>query len=267
MLFLCSLLKTDGQVLVYDNLDMPTHKYWGIRKIFKLLEMRALKKTDGILYASRFFPKFYKASIKSLILENKPLKIVNQGFKDSPIRSKITISFLGTLRYVESLKILMDAAANCDNINLVIRGSGFANELIAYAETKKYPNVSLIVGWFDYGDLGKLVSETDIIWAAYPSKDFNVKYAISNKFFEAMVFNKPGIFSENTRLGKFVGDNKIGFTVDPYDVHSIEKLFNHLQNKDGEIINVTKKKLKGFAPEDVFWEDEEKNLISFIRSL
>lgn len=267
MLFLCSLLKKNGQVLIYDNLDMPTHKYWMVRKIFKFLEIKALKKTDGVLYASRFFPKFYSPSKKSLILENKPLKYVYQGFKELPTSSKTTISFFGTLRYVKSLKILMDAAAKCDNINLVIRGSGFAEELISYAKSKKYANVSLFVGWFDYGDLGKLVSETDVIWAAYPSKDFNVKYAISNKFFEAMVFNKPGIFSENTRLGKFVGEKNIGFTVDPYDVSSIEKLFEYLQNNGGEIIKTTKKKLKAFAPEDVFWEDEEQNLISFIRSL
>ena len=35
-----------------------------------------------------------------------------------------------------------------------------------------------------------------MVWAAYPNKDYNVKYAISNKFFESLVYEKPTFFSK-----------------------------------------------------------------------
>ena len=267
MLFLCSLLKGSNHVLIYDNLDMPTHKYDLIRNLFRQVEILALRKTTGILYASRFFKDFYRKDIPSMILENKPLKYVFKGFVDQPIKPKITISFFGTLRYSESLKLLIDVVGKMGNVNLVIKGSGFAEELISYKESKNYSNVILDVGWYNYDDLGKIFSKTDVIWAAYPSKDFNVKYAISNKFFESMLFNKPGIFAANTELGSFVSAKGMGYTVDPYSFNSIESMLNELLKNEGESVKQTKQVLAKFKPKEIFWEDEEEKLISFIESV
>ncbi|AXT57335.1 glycosyl transferase family 1 [Aquimarina sp. AD1] len=267
MLFLCFLLKKKNQNLVYDNLDMPTHKYFVVRKFFRILELIALLRTDGIIYASRFFKEFYSSKIPSVVIENKPLKYITKDYKSiNNEGGKLTVAFLGTLRYIKSLKILMDAVGNLPNMNLIIKGSGFAEELIEYKKQKGYPNVTLEVGWYNYDDLGKLFLKTDLIWAAYPSKDFNVKYAISNKYFESLIFNKPCIFAENTKLGDFVIANNLGFTVDPYNKLAIESLLIKINN-NRPVINKVKTSQVNHSLNEKFWEDEEKKLIPFILNL
>ena len=150
-----------------------------------------------------------------------------------------------------------------ESIDLAIRGSGFSKELVQFKNKNNFSNVSLNTEWYNYEDLGKLFSTTDLIWAAYPSKDFNVKYAISNKFFECLVFNKPGIFAKNTQLGALVENNNLGFVVDPYDSKSIENLLKSINDQPSLIYDI-KKSQKLYSKRNNFWEDDEKRLVSFI---
>lgn len=262
MLLLCFFLKNNFKLL-YENLDMPTHKFLVVRKIFRLLEIISLRRTDGIIFASRFFKKFYPEKTKSLIFENRPLKKIRKGFLNKRPKGVITICFLGVLRYIDILKNLMEVIGNNSKFNLIIKGAGFEGNLISHYEQKKLKNVCLDVGRFNYDDLGLIFNDLDVLWAAYPNKDFNVKYAISNKFFESLAFNKPCVFSENTELGNLVDREKIGFVVNPYNQSDIRKLLINMQNPE-ELERVKKNQREFLNNKSVFWEDEEENLRTFI---
>ncbi len=266
MLFLCSILKVNKK-LIYDNLDMPTHKFLILRRLFRLIELIGLRNTDAIIFASRFFKDFYNDNIPSIIFENKPSKSIYKDFKDKKRNSnEITISFFGTLRYLDILKNLIDAVGNFSSYNLIIKGSGFAEDLVKYIKLKAYSNVVLEVGWYDYNDLGKLFSNVDLIWAAYPNRDFNVKYAISNKFFESLIFNKPCIFSEKTKLGTYIEKEGLGFTVNPYSTESIRLLLEKIRGK--KLINQLKINQREYIENStLFWEDNQVKLDELISLL
>lgn len=226
MLMLASKLKTNDQILIYENLDIPTANNKVILRILQAIESRSLRKCSAIIFASRFFePLYYRFNGEKIVLENKPLcdrSVVN------PVTSKKydTIAFIGTVRYIEIMKNLVMAVKNTPSINLLIHGGGpDLQELMNFS--KDYENVKF-TGPYDPVDLEKLYSTADVIWAVYPNKDYNVKYAISNKYHESIAYGKPCIFANNTMLGDFVQNNKIGITVNPYSVDDIAATINNI---------------------------------------
>jgi hypothetical protein len=270
MLVIGALLKKKHQALVYENLDMPTHANNSIRNVFRIFEKWALKKTDGILFASRFFKKFYPKDIPSMILENKPSEKILKGFTTKRIDNKLSIIFLGSIRYTNILKNLIQAVWETPQVSLMIKGSGlFTEDLIRFMKNHSgtHDNVALDIGWYDYHKIGEYYTDYDMIWAAYPNKDFNVKYAISNKYFESLLFEKPGIFSEKTDLGDHVVKTHTGFVVDPYDTNKIKILLDSLCEENFKIVKEIKQEQGKIKKEEMFWEQEAHKLKTFLDDL
>ena len=61
MLFLSSLMKKKEQILIYEDLDIPTARKNYLLKLLQRVETKALKKTDAIIFASRFFQPLYNS--------------------------------------------------------------------------------------------------------------------------------------------------------------------------------------------------------------
>ncbi|WP_340201027.1 hypothetical protein [Ascidiimonas sp. W6] len=270
MLLIGALLKSKNQVLIYENLDMPTHSNTSIRKIFWGIEKLALKRTNGILFASRFFQKFYSKKIPSMLLENRPSVEILKGYTQKPIGDKLSIIFLGNIRYVDILKNLIKAVWENPKVSLVIKGSGlFTQEIIRFMKNHKgtHENVKLDIGWYDYHKIGEYYTNFDMIWAAYPNKDFNVKHAISNKYFESLLFEKPGIFAEKTDLGDYVVTENIGFVVDPYSTIKIKTLLDTLCADHYKLVKEVKQKQAKIPKTEMFWEQEAVALKVFLKEV
>lgn len=259
MLFLCSFLK--NKKLIYDNIDMPTSRNKVILKFLKLLEYYLIKNTKVVIFASRFFVLEYEnIKTKQYIIENLPLKSSQAIEKVNFESKKIKLSFIGTIRYYEVLKNLINSLRNLeDKIEFFIIGTGPDEEkLRKLVKINEQKNVNFL-GKYNYQEIEKYYKASDLIWAAYPWKDYNVKYAISNKFFESILYEKPCFFSINTFLGDYVKNNKIGFTIDPYKSNiffeniKIEDLKNKIKNVN-ENIKIYKKNKK------MFWEELENDI-------
>lgn len=162
--------------------------------------------------------------------------------------------------------LLMDVVSSIENVNLIIHGAGIGDDLSTYKNTKQFKSIDLNTKGYKYEEMGELLRNTDLIWAAYPSKDFNVKYAISNKFFESFVFNIPAIYSNKTELGKLVSDNNIGFTVDPYSYNSIRSLLEKVKMNKNLLEEVKLSQLQ-FTKNELFWEEQEYKLVEFVQKL
>lgn len=213
----------DDQMLIYENLDVPTEG-WLVRKITTWLEHRAMQHATLTVHASRFFEKLYSKRHKQIVLENKPTFNVepNEYSANKPLR----VSFIGGIRYPDILCNLIDTLASDKRFQLNFHGDGHALATIK-EHAKGADNVSF-TGYYEYKDIEGFYRNTDIIWAAYPNKDFNVKYAISNKFHESLAFGVPAIYSCDTELGEYVNKENIGFEVNPYSVADIRKLFEDI---------------------------------------
>ena len=256
-LILVPQLDRKSQKLIYENLDIPTGSFF-IRNLIKCFEWRALKNVDLILHASRFYVDLYSQKVPQIILENKP-NFVNLDMPNYKPNRSIRVSYIGTIRYFEVLINLIDAIRDNTNLELTFFGSGpDYDKCVSYA--KNMSNVKFY-GAYSYGDIKKFYSQTDILWAAYPNKDFNVKYAISNKFHESLCLAIPCIYSDKTCLGEYVSRNKIGLIVNPYSVESIKNLFQFISEKNLYDIheNLLKYKL-GVSS----WEADFKQLELFL---
>ena len=266
MLFLASIFKKRRQILVYENLDIPTSSNKLVLFILKQVETFALKKTDAIIFASRFFEDLYKHFDGcKMIIENKPLiRNVSTCLQVPKENNVLIISYIGLVRYADILKNLIDAVKDNNSVILYIHGEGQdLSKLRNYAA--EYSNVKF-TGRFGQADLPRLYSSSDIIWAVYPNKDYNVKYAISNKFHESIEYKVPCIYSNNTKLGDFVEYNHIGLTVDPYSVHDIKALVN-LFVQDKTILERLKDNLFCYSQTEKGWNEEFRIFEQYIKSL
>lgn len=249
--------------IIYENLDLPTSSNKLILNILLLIEKLMLKKINGIIYASRFFiPLYEKYNIKNLLLENYPLEEINKKKFEIVERNKIKISFIGGLRYFDTMKNLLLAIQENKNIEVYLIGKGPENNKFKDFIKKNNLKNIFIIDSYKYEEIKKLYVNTDLVWAVYPNKDYNVKYAISNKFFESILFEKPCFFAKNTLLGDFVEKEKIGIVVDPYNINEIK---NKISKLDQNIILKLQNNIKKYKEnKKLYWEDNEKELLDFI---
>lgn len=257
-LVLVSGFKKNNQILIYENLDIPTEGPL-IRFISQCLERRSLRKVDLIIHASRFFRSLYKQNIAQVILENKPLFSPKE--KIAPLGNPLKIAFIGSIRYKDILMNLVDAVKDCENYELYFHGSGEdLPEMKEYC--KNYRNV-FFTGPYKHSDVINLYHNSDIVWAGYPNKDYNVVYAISNKFHESIYTGVPCIFSINTELATLVKNENIGFVVDPYNPNEIKRLLKNIS--DGSInIDDVKESMKKYLKNETTWDDDFKEVLKYL---
>ena len=267
-LALCVSLKKKNQIIIYENLDMPSGNPF-IFKILRTIEKICLKKADAISYASRFYPMYYKWFKGShIILENKiPTALAKPIPHTTENDDKLTIAFNGGVRYPEIFKNLFDAVEGLENVSIDIYGENGSNGDLVKKYGQGRSNIKFH-GPYNYQEVPAIYSKMDIVWAVYPSKDFNVKLAISNKYNESIYYGVPGIFSTNTLLGKWVENNNIGYQVDGYSVSDIRNLIIMLRdNKKSEIIEKRKNMENGhLTSEKATWSEAVIPLLSFISS-
>ncbi|MBX9954126.1 glycosyltransferase [Peribacillus simplex] len=263
MLALASLYKGKNKFkLFYENRDMVSSKYSLIKCFLTFIERISLKNTDAMILASRFFEEkynYYKG--RKVVIENKvPQEIVKYNKTKS---GKLRISFIGSVRFYDILVNLIEASQEFAEVEINIYGEGpDRNKLQRFVEEKKISNV-IIHGRFDYLDIGKLYSETDLVWSVYPNtENSNKKYVIPNKYFESIYFQTPGFFPALTKTGNLVNDEQIGYVVDPSSKKDVFDKIKYILENKGDIEN-KKKKLVQYN-DDFIWENEilkVKNLL------
>lgn len=256
LLMLPSLRK--NQMLIYENLDTPTGPLIG-RKFVNFIEHYYMNKAALTIHASRFYTHIYPKKYPQLVLENK-LAFQTPCVDYAP-QTPLRIALLGNIRYFSILKTLVDAVKDDNRFQLYFHGYG-----PDYETLKEYTQSSTNIhctGEYKYEDMGNLYSESDLSWAAYPNKDFKVKYDISNKFYDSIAYTIPAVYSEQTMLGDYVDANKIGFKINPYSVEAIKDLLNGFVSDKTRLSSVHDN-LVEFKRHETTWNEDFKKLESAI---
>ena len=108
----------------------------------------------------------------------------------------------------------------------------------------------IFFGRYSNKQLRFIYDVTDLVWAAYPTTDYNTRYAISNKYFECSLFSKVPIVSAGTMMSKYRDKDSSMISVDECSVDDIvDKLAKY------DISQEFKKYEK-----DSFWECHEFKL-------
>lgn len=248
-----------NQMFIYENLDVPTESFL-IRKITTLLEHWEMRRVHLTIHASRFFTKLYSPKKKQLVLENKPTfkAPIPQGYT---LHTPIRIAFIGLIRYREILRLLIDAVKDDKRFELYFHGEGHARTYLE--DYANHASNVFFTGKYAYEDVAKFYEQTDVVWAAYPNKDFNVKYAISNKFHESLTFGKPTVYADNTYLGDFVEKEHIGMKVAPYSIDAIKALLDSIANYPDNLISMATD-MQAFGRKQTSWQEDFKEVTKAI---
>jgi len=253
MLFLANIYSIFNKKvkIVYEIGDLPSIIFSDnkglkkvLHKLFILIEKQLTKKISKIILTSPFFWSYYYSKFieetKYVFLHNAPLSSI---FEDFTRKTKydFTIGFIGSIRYWDQLKFLIDTVNSIKpTIQLFFAGNGpELHKLLIYIKNKsncKY------FGTFNYEkDAAKLYSKIDCIYSVYDNNLENVRIALPNRLYDAILTKLPIICSQNTELGKFVSKHKIGFQIDISKPNEFLTIISLMMNNPKVIKHIEKK--------------------------
>lgn len=251
--------------IVYDCLDMPTASSSILHKVLRGIERINLNLVDLTIFASRHFKPLYPKSIRSTVYENYPSKLIlnkqtamPKWFKDSDleiIKNKKSISWIGVVRYFDILENILKALEGTECFFYVFGDGPDLNKLKDKVKEMGMCNQVFFFGRYSSSDLEFIYGISQLVWAAYPTKDFNALYAISNKYFECSYFNRVPIISVKTKMADGLKNSPNVILVDEYSVSDIrDKVFG---------FKLQAPYIK-YEP-DVTWEDKECDFVNYIK--
>ncbi len=135
------------------------------------------------------------------------------GFNKKPLIEVLTI---GGIRDLESNLHIVKSLSNKPNYLLNFVGQGIASEKIQeYSEKNRLTNVEF-QGYYEKCDEGNIVEKCSILNIFYPNI-LSHSTALSNRFYNALMYKKPMIVTKNSTQGDFVDEYKLGIVLDEED--------------------------------------------------
>lgn len=231
-----------------DNLVLDNRDLKAIRKDSKFLKKflkLKLRSVDYVIHASEAFGSYYNETYnytKNYIFYNIPTELTQIISKEEEREnsSTLTIGFIGVIRYIEQLKILINSTLNT-NLKVKIAGGGKD-----YLEIKEYSekfNHVTIEGKFESSETLKKYNDIDIIYSVYNNLNNNVKLALPNKLAYSIILKKPIIVAKETYLEEVIKQYNIGCSVNLNDeidlknkLEYISKNYNKFDFKGARVL-------------------------------
>lgn len=268
--------------IAYEIGDLNKRTYNNSKKIIKRLIKHFLVKTEGILTKSvdlliissqYFWDVYYNKFIskeKTFLFPNAPERELFKGISSKTDGNTFTIGFIGRVRYSEQLKMLADVVDRINkskvdvNIKFLIAGVGPESDTIS--EYVKDMNFVDFYGAYNYDEeIADIYSSVDMVYSVYDAKYQNVKIAIPNRLYEAIVTEKPIIVAKETKLEDFVVNNGIGFAVDSHNPKDLLELLTNIV-EDKTMIKNAKKQCE-LIKDKFFVDHYQEELITQCKSL
>ena len=224
-------------VLKYYNqkyiLDIRDYTYEKIKR-YKAIETKLIEHSYFTTVSSKGFLQFITPSNKIIVNHN----ISNLNKIENTItlnkNEKITIGFVGSVRYPEVNKTLIKAFE--DNSQYILKYVGSEVDGCDLGEFCREHNIENVVfkGKYLNEQKPEIYKNIDMINSLYGDFSLEVTTAIPNRLYDALIFKKPIIASKGTFLGEVVEKNRLGIAVE-LNTQSIKKeVNNYVQNFDKE---------------------------------
>ena len=212
-------------------------------------EKKAFKNVDFLVVTS---PKFYDMHYNALISKDKMLFIPNapdaEVFKSyQKHEGDFTVGFIGGIRYLDQMKMLVDAAGDA-GCKVLFAGAGGTSsdyeQIQAYCKGKDYVSFT---GRYDYNSqIAGLYGMVDCVFAVYDADNPNVRIALPNKLYESILCELPIIVAKGTYLEELVKEWGVGVSVSHKDkselFETLRKLMNDQAFYDGIVEGCRKQK-------------------------
>lgn len=213
--------------------------------------------------SSRGFYKFIKKSPKIVINHN----ISNyDGLEDVDTFSKsekITIGFVGSVRYEDENLKLINALQNDDAFKLLYCGEMVKGcNLIEIVKNCAVRNVEF-TGAYLNAEKKKIYKKMDLINSLYGSNSLEVSTAIPNRFYDCLIFKKPILTSEGTYLSELIKKYKLGLVLNLEHDDIRNKLLDYKKSfrSDDFIANCNETLKEIIKEQDIYYKEIQKFLI------
>lgn len=259
--------------LIYEIADVRefflTNRKTIYTVLFPLFEKLLLKSVSLVVLTSeKFFDAYYYRQVpaeKVVVIPNTPnLEFFKNYHKRQ--HSHFTVGFIGGIRYLNQLKLLVDAAQT-SSVNVFFAGgngsSDMETELHEYCAGKKGIEFS---GTYDYAtEISGLYEKVDCVYSVYDADNCNVRIALPNKLYEAVFCELPLLVARNTYLAEIVNRYGIGVAVahnHPEELaETLKKLSTDKAYYDSFVQNCRKHK------EEILASDSPRKLEERIRAI
>lgn len=127
-----------------------------------------------------------------------------------------TVGFVGVLRYLDQMKMLVAAAQSIGEINVEFWGEAASqqesDDIRSYCASNE--NVTFF-GRYNYKEqIASIYSRLDCVYSVYDSANPNVQIALPNKLYESVYCGLPMIVARGTYLAEIVDRYGIGVSID-----------------------------------------------------
>lgn len=145
-----------------------------------------------------------------------------EEFKKSP-SDKIVIAYVGNIQYVDYCLRLIKLVEMDDRFEFHFYGpEGGSLEVTSHVNNLNNPRISM-KGRFKPEEKKTIFSQSDLIFNCYGNDNDIVKYAISNKYYDAAYYRRPLIVSPNTTMSRLAGE--FAFPIDLKKAEGLDELY------------------------------------------
>ena len=230
------LLKEYSNKYIFDIRDYSYEHY----RIFLKKEEDLIRNSNFTCISSegfkRFLPKGYEYKTVHNIIK-KDLDN-NKNFVKKPYGSTLNVAWIGSIRYFEHQKKIIDKLCHDNRFKLTYHGTGPELELYRkYCQSKGISKITF-TGEYNNNDKPALLGDADILNNTYnTNKIMETKYAISNKYYDGLIFGIPQLVETDTFKSAIVKENGVGIGIDPDNEDFSDRLYNYYFSIDEKAFN------------------------------
>jgi glycosyltransferase involved in cell wall biosynthesis len=230
--WLATKLKLDKVPIVFDMHEeylRATPKKALLAPFTRLFYHHIQNRVDHLIY-------IHPAQIEDITAHNRDKLVFLPNYPEAsgerPLEhirgQRLRLAYIGTilLDTYELHRKVFEATRGLD-VEILIYGKeieGFPFAPIA----AEYPQVRLM-GPYDYRtDLPRIYQSVDLTYLLYDYQNMGYRWNVPNKFYEALRFQAPFIVEHHTAMADFADAEKVGFSVDTYDVEALRLLITRL---------------------------------------
>lgn len=198
--------------------DIRDYSYEGFKPYYKKVETVMSNSQINVISSPDF--KTFLPNVESIVCHNMTFKSKDNIHTFKKAKLPLKIGFVGTIRYANECEKVIESIGNNSNFEFHFYGMGTDEErLKLFCEQNKYKNV-YFNGVFSSNQKDLIYENIDVIYNCYGNESPAVKYALSNKYYDALFYKKPILVNEDTSMARYSG--KLGFQVKDYDTFPSE---------------------------------------------
>lgn len=228
-LFIPCLLKKYTGSYIFDYRDLSIEQM----SIFHSTFRKVLENSYANIISSPGFMRALPAGYDFLVCHNFNIDMVEATLNRSNggqwnIGTPIKILTIGGIRDYSSNSEVIRALANNPNYLIQFVGRGIAADALkSYCEMNSVKNVEF-KGFYHKEEEPNFIKSASFLNIYYPRK-LSHDTALSNRFYNSLIFKRPMIVTKNTTQGDLAEQYKVGVAIENCNNIS-ESLLNFLEN-------------------------------------